>query len=109
MVESTRDLGDKVSTEKRYYLTSLDGDAEKFAEAVRSHWGVENKLHWVLDVSFREDESRIRKGNAAENMAVIRHLALNLINREKKSKVGKKTKRLMAAWDNEYLIKLIMS
>jgi predicted transposase YbfD/YdcC len=109
MVESTRDLGDKVSTDRRYYLTSLDCDSEKFAEAVRSHWGVENKLHWVLDISFREDESRIRKGNAAENMAVIRHLALNLLNREKKSKVGKKTKRLMAAWDNEYLIKLIMS
>lgn len=109
MVESTRDFGDKVSTDKRYYLTSLDCDSEKFAEAVRSHWGVENKLHWVLDISFREDENRIRKGNAAENMAVIRHLALNLLNRDKESKVGKKTKRLMAGWDNEYLIKLIMS
>ncbi|MDM8557171.1 ISAs1 family transposase [Desulfococcaceae bacterium HSG7] len=108
MVESIRDTGDKVSRDKRYYLSSLDCDAEKFSEAVCKHWEVENKLHWVLDISFREDESRIRKGNVAENMAIIRHLALNLLNRDKKLKVGKKTNRLVAGWNNDYLVKLIL-
>lgn len=107
MVETIRDTGEKVSSEKRYYLSSLENDVDKFSDAVRKHWEVENKLHWVLDVSFREDESRIRKGNAAENMAIIRHLALNILNRDNHSKVGKKTKRLMAGWNDNYLTKLL--
>lgn len=107
MVETIRDTGEKLNTEKRYYLSSLENDVHKFSDAVRKHWEVENKLHWVLDVSFREDESRIRKGNAAENMAIIRHLALNLLNRDTHSKVGKKTKRLMAGWDENYLTKVL--
>lgn len=93
----------------RFYISSLEGQAETFAKAVRSHWGIENSLHWVLDVSFREDDSRIRKGNAAENLSIIRRLALNLIKQEKTIKKGVKTKRLKAALENDYLIKILTS
>jgi predicted transposase YbfD/YdcC len=74
---------------------------------VRGHWGIENNLHWVLDVAFREDESRIRGGHAAENMGRLRHIALNLLKQEKSSKVGVKTKRLRAGWDHDYLLKVL--
>lgn len=75
--------------------------------AKRSHWGIENKLHWVLDVAFREDDSRIRQGNAPHNMAVLRHMALNLLKHEKTAKGGIKAKRLKAAWDDDYLLKVL--
>lgn len=93
----------------RFYINSLDGQAETFAKAVRGHWGIENSLHWVLDVSFREDDSRIRKGNAAENFSIIRRLVLNLIKQEKTAKKSVKTKRLKAALDNDYLVKILTS
>jgi predicted transposase YbfD/YdcC len=77
-VESQRQVGDRITREKRYYLLSLPLDAAHFATAVRSHWGIENQLHWVLDVGFKEDQSRTTQGYSAENLAVIRHLAVNL-------------------------------
>lgn len=102
MVESERHTKDKTTIEHRYYINSQDDGAELFANRVRKHWGVENKLHWCLDVGFREDECRIRKGYASENLAVIRHIALNLLKKNKSYKGGLKAKRLKAAWDDEY-------
>lgn len=108
MVESERRLpGKKPSLERRYYLVSLDGGVERFAQSVRSHWGIENQLHWVLDVAFNEDASRIRKDHAPENFALIRHIAVNLLRQESSAKVGFKAKRLKAGWDNRYLSKIL--
>lgn len=111
MVESERRVGEKVSVEARYYLSSHAGaaTAAAFAGAVRSHWGIENALHWVLDIAFREDESRARVGHSAHNLAVLRHIALNLLRQEHTARVGVKAKRLMAAWDESYLLKVLAS
>lgn len=107
MVEATREAGGKTTVERRYYLSSLPLGVETFARAVRGHWGVENKLHWVLDVWFREDQSRARTGHAAENLATLRRLALNLLKREKTKKRGIKGKQLNAGWDHAYLLRLL--
>lgn len=110
MLESERHItGQPVTLERRYYLLSLDGDVKRFAQAVRSHWGIENQLHWCLDVAFREDHSRIRIGHAPENMTLIRKIALNLLTQESSAKVGKKAKRLKAGWDNDYLLRVLAS
>ncbi len=79
MVESTREINDESSLDRRYYISSLECDAEVFGKAVRNHWGIENSVHWVLDIAIRESESRIRSGVAPEEIAVIRHIALNLL------------------------------
>lgn len=107
MVEAVREIQGKVSVERRYFLSSLPLDVETFARAVRAHWGIENQLHWVMDVCFGEDQSRARQGCAAENLATLRRLALNLLNREKTKKRGVRGKMLNAAWDHAYLLKLL--
>ena len=91
----------------RYYIGSIEPNAEHFARAVRGHWGIENRLHWVLDVAFCEDECRVRKGYRAENLAVLRHIALNAVEQEKTAKVGVHNKRLRAGWDHAYLAKIL--
>lgn len=108
MVESERCVGTERSVERRFYISSLSGrDAKTFARAVRGHWGIENKLHWVLDMVFREDENRIRKGHSAANFATLRHIALNLLKQEKTVKIGIKAKRLKSGWDESYLLKVL--
>ena len=97
----------KSSSEYRFHIGSIGTDAKRFANAVRSHWGVENSLHWCLDVAFREDESRLRERNLAENAAVLRHIALGLLKADKKTKLGIKNKRLKAGWNERYLAKLL--
>lgn len=107
-VKSTREIKENISEETRYFISSLDAnDIKKIAHTVRAHWGIENKLHWVLDMAFDEDHSRAREGNSAANLAVIRHLALNLLKAEKSTKVGIKTKRARAGWDERYMLKVI--
>lgn len=107
LVERERQVGTETTREVHYYLSSLDGAAATFARAVRGHWGIENRLHWVLDIAFREDESRVRVGYAAENFAVLRHIALNLLRHDHSVKAGVKAKRLKAGWDDAYLLKLL--
>ena len=107
MIESVRIVKGKTTIETRYYISSLPNNAQKMGESVRSHWGNENSLHWVLDVGFREDDCRIRKDNAPQNFARIRHISLNLLNQEKTSKTGTKNKRLRAGWDDDDLTMLL--
>ena len=99
-------MGDEVSTEKRYYICSTEGSAEEFGAGVRAHWGIENKVHWVLDVTFNEDQHRAREGNSAQNMSVLRRLALNVI-KQNKSKGSIKSKRLRAGWNTAFLTDLL--
>ncbi len=109
MIEYVRTIEGKTTVETRYYISSLSNNAQILADSVRSHWGVENSLHWVLDVAFGEDDCRIRKDNAPQNFAVLRHIAVNLLGREKSKKFGVKNKQFLAAMDNEYLTKILAS
>jgi predicted transposase YbfD/YdcC len=103
MARRERYVDGKTSLETQYYLTSIESNAKRIAEAVRGHWGIENSLHWVLDIAFREDECRIRKDHAPENFATLRHISLNLLRQEDSKKRSIRAKRLKAGWDTAYL------
>jgi predicted transposase YbfD/YdcC len=107
LVEAIREVRGQRTVERRYYLSSLPLDVATFARAVRGHWAVENSLHWVLDVQLGEDDSRARAGYAAENLATLRRLALNLLKREATRKRGIRGKQLNASWDHAYLLRLL--
>ncbi|MBH8575808.1 ISAs1 family transposase [Nostocaceae cyanobacterium CENA369] len=107
MVESVRQLNGKTTVETRYFISSLEDNAKQFANSVRSHWGIENSLHWVLDVALKEDDCRIRKDNAPQNFAVMRQIAVNLLGKEKRVKRGIKNKQFLAAMDNNYLERVL--
>ena len=107
MVQSERHCNGQVTTENRFFISSLPSQATLIMNAVRTHWSIENSLHWVLDVSFHEDACRIRRANSPQNMALLRHLALNLLSKDSSSKRGIAARRKKAAWDQSYLIKLL--
>jgi predicted transposase YbfD/YdcC len=107
-VQAKRTVNGKTTREYRYYISSLPADsASRLLDYIRGHWGVENNLHWCLDISFREDECRIRQGHAAENFARLSRIALNLLKTEKTNGGGIKTKRLCCGWDHDYLLKVL--
>jgi predicted transposase YbfD/YdcC len=110
MIRTERRIGTEPAVvTTHYYISSLTGDAQRVLTAVRSHWGIENELHWSLDVTFHEDACRLRKGAGAQNFAVLRHIALNLLKQEKSTKLSLKAKRLKAGWDEAYLLKVLLN
>lgn len=109
MVRSYRKLWNKETEETRFYITSLGSDAEQISGVIRSHWGIENSLHWTLDVTYGEDASRIRKGHSGENFALLRRLSVSLLNQERSFKGSQRMKRYKAAMDNEYLLKILLN
>lgn len=106
-VRAERQVDGERSVETRYFIASTALDAEQMLASVRAHWGIESSAHWILDVAFREDHSRVRTGYAAQNLAVLRQMALNLLKAETTETVGIKNKRLKAAWDENYLVKVL--
>ena len=94
--------------EIRYYILSKTISARRFAAAVRGHWGIENRLHWQLDVTFGEDQSRIRRGHADANFSILRHTALSMLKNNASKKLGVKNKRLTAAWNDDYLLEILL-
>ncbi|MDA3821617.1 MAG: ISAs1 family transposase [Bacteroidales bacterium] len=106
-VTATREINDKKSSEIRLYISSVVADAKSFNSFIRQHWGVENSLHWTLDVTFREDAQRKRNGHAANNFALVEKIALNLLKMEQSKNMSIKSKRLVAAWDNKFLLKVL--
>lgn len=107
MVESTRTIQGKTTTERRFYIASIGANAKTFARAVRGHWAIENTLHWSLDVSFAEDQCRVRTGYADQNLCVLRHMSINILKGETTKKRGLKGKQKNAAWDHSYLLTLL--
>lgn len=108
-VQAERYIGDKHELDTRYYIGSATTRADEALAATRTHWQVENSLHWVLDIAFREDESRLHKGYGAQNFAILRHIALNALKQESSAKLGIKNKRLRAGWDESYLLSVLSS
>jgi predicted transposase YbfD/YdcC len=108
-IVSHRQAGEEAEAQTRDFISSLPADAKAILKVKRSHWKIENQLHWVLDIAFREDESRVRKDHAAENLAVLRQMALNLLKRETTAKGGIHAKRLQAGWNNDYLLMVLKS
>jgi predicted transposase YbfD/YdcC len=108
MIQSERYIGPDRSMKRRYFISSLESNAQLLLHAVRTHWEIENKVHWVLDITFREDTCRVRKGNAPQNLAALRRIALNLLRGEKTAKCSIRAKRLKAGWDNDYLLRVLM-
>jgi len=106
-IRRERRLEDKISVEIAYFISSLPTPAAPILDAVRAHWQIENALHWVLDVAFREDEQRQRVGNSPQNFAILRHIALNLLKQETSVNIGLNGKRLKAAWSEAYLLKVL--
>ncbi len=102
-VTDARTVAEKTTTSTRYYISSLPADARQLLDVTRAHWKIENSLHWVLDVAFREDSSRVRVGHAQKNLALVRKFALNLLKKDMTSKVGIATRRKKAGWNTEYL------
>jgi predicted transposase YbfD/YdcC len=108
MVEAERELiGQEKTVERRYFISSLGANAETHLKAVRGHWAIENQLHWCLDIGFREDDCRVREAKSAENLATLRHISLNLLKQETSCKLGIKSKRKKAGWNNNYLFKVL--
>lgn len=107
MIESTREHSGSVQNEVRYYLSSLPQNAKQLLGAVRSHWGIENSLHWVLDMTFREDESRVRKDHSPENLATVRRVVLNMLKLNKPKNLSFKKAKLAATWDTDFAFKTI--
>jgi predicted transposase YbfD/YdcC len=105
-VQPLAELKDRSRFETRYYITSATLTAKQAADAVRGHWGIENQLHWLLDLVFKEDQSRLRKGHGAKNMAIVRHFSINLA-RAAKDKRSIKLRRKLAGWDPKYLAALL--
>lgn len=97
------------TSKTRFYISSLDGTARKILKASRKYWSIENGLHWVLDVVFDKGRSRVRIGYAPANLAVLRHMAINLLKKETSAKGGIRTKRLQAGWSDDYLLKVLSS
>ncbi len=107
MIESTREIKDKVSFERRYFISSLNVEASRMGDIVRGHWAVENGLHGSLDIAFGEDQARMRERNSAENFSILRRIALNLIRQDKTTQAGIKNRRLLAGWDQQYRQKIL--
>jgi predicted transposase YbfD/YdcC len=107
MICNQRKLNGKAEETVHFYIASPVWVAERFLRSKRSHWGIENGLHWVLDVAFQEDHHRLRKDHGPENFAILRHIALNLLKQNKSVKAGIKAKRLKAGWDNDFLLHLL--
>jgi len=106
-IESQREIRGKITNETRLYISSLKENAENFNTCIRQHWGIENSLHWTLDVTFNEDQQRKRNGMAAQNFAIVQKIVLNLLKTENSQKASLKNKRLKAGWDNDFLLKIL--
>lgn len=109
MIQAERRTGEGRTVKRRYFISSLGSNAKRLLHVARTHWGIENKVHWILDITFREDDSRVRKGNGAQNFAVLRHIALNLLRQENTPKISIRAKRKLAGWDHDFLLKVLLA